>query len=159
NMEYRFLSDEDFPILYEAYLKAFSDYVVKMQPTKEQLLETLTRRGMKYEISVGGFDNGKLVGFNLNGIDNWTEKLTVYDTSTGIIPEYRGKGITYKLFDFSFPKLRELKVEQYLLEVLDSNEKAIRAYTKIGFKEIRGFDCFIFKPGNINERRTNNNNI
>jgi ribosomal protein S18 acetylase RimI-like enzyme len=158
-MEYRFLRKEDFSVLYPTYLKAFLDYVVNMQFTEEQLMELLVRRGIRYDISVGVFDNEKLIGFNLNGLDSWNGRLTVYDTSTGIIPEYRGKGITYELFNFSFPKLKELNVEQYLLEVLDSNEKAFKAYSKIGFKEIRGFDCFIFKSDSINENRKNQTNI
>jgi ribosomal protein S18 acetylase RimI-like enzyme len=159
NMEYRFLKEEDFSLLYETYLRAFSDYVVKMQPTVDQLAEMMIRRGIKYEISVGGFDNGRLVGFNLNGIGDWNERLTAYDISTGIIPEYRSKGITYKLFDFSFSKLKELNVTQYLLEVIASNERAFKAYSRIGFKEIRGFDCFILKPDSVNENELDQTTI
>ncbi|MEW6733522.1 MAG: GNAT family N-acetyltransferase [Acidobacteriota bacterium] len=149
-MECRFLQAKDFSTLHKTYLKAFSDYIVKMQPTQEQLLEMMTRRGIDYDLSVGAFDNGELVGFNLNGIDEWNRSLTIYDISTGIIPEYRGRGITYQLFNFSLGRLKSSNAKQYILEVIETNEKAIRVYSKVGFKEVRKLACFILKLDRIN---------
>ena len=84
-MDYRFLINEDFDLIYNTFIKAFSDYVVKMQPGREQFFEMLTRRGANYGISVGAYDSGDLVGFNLNGIDSYNDELTVYDVATGVI--------------------------------------------------------------------------
>src|ERR1051326_7098886 len=141
-MEYRFLQKEIFPQLYSTFINAFSDYVVKMQPSEEQFLEMLTRRGIRYDLSVGAFSGHQLVGFNLNALDLWKGRLTVYDTGTGVIPEYRGQGIASRIFAFSLPKLKQASAQQYLLEVIDTNVSAIRVYEKAGFREIRKLESF-----------------
>lgn len=152
-MEFRFLQESDFDILYPVYLEAFSDYIVKMQPEREQLLELFARRALHYQISVGAFDDDKLVGFNLNGMDQWAGALTVYDLSTGIIPAYRGKNLTTRMFNFSLPGLRSLNAQQYLLEVIESNERALKAYTSIGFQQQRRFACFQLKSPRFNDKK------
>jgi ribosomal protein S18 acetylase RimI-like enzyme len=141
-MEYRFLQKEDFSQLYSAFITAFSDYVVKMQPSEAEFIEMLTRRGARYDLSVGAFNGHQLVGFNLNALDLWKGRLTVYDTGTGIIPEYRGQGIASKLFAFSLPTLKQVSAQQYLLEVIDTNSSAIGVYKRIGFREVRLLESF-----------------
>lgn len=141
-MEYRFLQKEIFPQLYPTFIRAFSDYAVKMQPSEEQLFEMLTRRGIRYDLSVGAFSGHQLVGFNLNGLDLWKGRLTVYDTGTGVIPEYRGQGIASRIFAFSLPKLRQVSAQQYILEVIDTNLSAIKVYKKVGFREVRQLESF-----------------
>ncbi|HET9532072.1 MAG TPA: GNAT family N-acetyltransferase [Blastocatellia bacterium] len=141
-MEYRFLQKENFPQLYSAFIEAFSDYVVKMQPSEEQFFEMLTRRGVRYDLSVGAFSGHRLVGFNLNALDLWKGRLTVYDTGTGVIPEYRGQAIASEIFAFSFPKLKQVSAQQYILEVIDSNLSAIKLYKKVGFREVRKLESF-----------------
>lgn len=141
-MEYRFLQKEIFPQLYSTFIKAFSDYAVKMQPSEGQLLEMLTRRGIRYDLSVGAFNDHQLVGFNLNALDLWKGRLTVYDTGTGVIPEYRGQGIASQIFAFSLPKLKQASAQQYILEVIDTNVSAIKVYEKVGFREVRKLESF-----------------
>ena len=136
-MEYRFLQSEIFPQLYATFVAAFSDYVVKMQPSEEQFSEMLTRRGIRFDLSVGAFSGNRLVGFNLNGLDFWSDRLTVYDTGTGVIPEYRGQSIASRMFEFSLSKLKQVAAQQYLLEVIDSNAAAIKVYKGVGFREVR----------------------
>lgn len=141
-MEYRFLHRRMFPQIYAAFIAAFSDYSVKMQPSQEQLSEMLTRRGARYDLSVGAFVDERMVGFNLNGFDLWNSRLTVYDTGTGVIPEYRGQNIASRLFEFSLPKLKSESAQQYLLEVIDTNIPAIKVYKNAGFREARKLECF-----------------
>src|SRR5262245_61844932 len=141
-MEYRFLYEEMFPQLHAAFIAAFSDYAVKMQPSAAQFSEMLTRRGIRYDLSVGVFRGDELVGFNLNGLDFWKDRLTVYDTGTGVIPEYRGQHIAARMFEFSLPKLTESSAQQYLLEVIASNAAAIKVYEQVGFRETRKLQSF-----------------
>lgn len=155
-MEFRFFTAQDFAIIHQAHRQAFADYLVKMALSEDQLMEMMARRAMNYDISVGAFDDGKLVAFNLNGIDDWQGRRTVYDLSTGVIPAYRGRGLTAQLFAFSEAKLRAMQARQYLLEVIETNEKARRAYEKIGFQITREFDCFILKSPAIKDRSTKN---
>jgi ribosomal protein S18 acetylase RimI-like enzyme len=145
-MIYRTLTTDDFPELFQAMRLAFSDYVVPMQPTEAQFIEMLTRRGVIYDLSAGVFDDGKLVGFTLNAVDDWNGIVTAYDISTGVIPGFRGKGIAGALFEFCRPRFEARGVRHYQLEVIDQNTPAIKAYQKMGFETVRHFDCLVLKP-------------
>ena len=81
----------------------------------------IERRGFNLDLSFGAFNKDQLVGFTLNGIGDWNGKLTAYDTGTGIIKEFRKKGVATKLFNESLPTLRENNISQYLLEVIRTN--------------------------------------
>ena len=141
-MEYRFLTGIDFREIHRAFLEAFADYVVPMHSSREHLEEMLLRRGADLELSVGAFDDGWLVGFNLNALGLYRSRLTLYDVATGIVPSSRRKGVAAGLFEFSLPKLRETKAEQYVLEVIRTNQPAVSMYQKVGFQTSRAFEAF-----------------
>jgi ribosomal protein S18 acetylase RimI-like enzyme len=82
------------------------------------------------------------VGITINGIGNWKGKLTAYDSGTGIIKNYRKKGVASKMFNESLSILRKNNITQYLLEVIITNTAAVELYKKAGFKTIRKFDYF-----------------
>ena len=126
--------------LYAAFSEAFKDY--EMQLDKDGLMEMLKRRGFEKELSFGAFVDGRLVSFTFNGIDQWNGIKTAYDTGTGTVEEFRGKGLATKVFNLSIPYLKEAGVEQYLLEVLQHNDKAVSVYRKIGFNVTREFNYF-----------------
>ena len=64
----------------------------------------------------------------MNALGEWQGKPTAYDAGTGVIPAYRRQGIAEELFTFMVPHLKEASVEQYLLEVLTGNERAVALY-------------------------------
>jgi len=157
NLHYMLLKEEDFDTVYGTFVKAFSDYQIKMDITKEQFKEMNIRRGLSYELSAGAIDDGgKMVGLALNGADFWDKKLTAYDMGTGVVPEFRGKGVADGIFDFLIPKLRQSGVKQYLLEVIRSNAKAYNLYKKKRFRETRQFECFTAEVASLNLESTIN---
>jgi Acetyltransferases len=134
------LKETSFDTIFAAFNNAFCDYEVQI--TKEELKVMLTRRGFAPELSFGAFDNGKLVAFTLNGIGNFNGNKTAYDTGTGTIKDYRGKGIASKIFTYSMPFLKDAGISQYLLEVLQHNTNAVSVYQKLGFEVSREFCYF-----------------
>ena len=136
-LSYRLLTAADFSTLYACFLKAFSDYQVDMQMSEQQFAQRLTRDGVQLEISTGAFDDDRMIGFYINAVDDWQGKRTAYDAGTGIVPDYRGRGVAQELFAFTVAKLKERGVSQYLLEVLRSNERALALYRKLRFVEVR----------------------
>jgi ribosomal protein S18 acetylase RimI-like enzyme len=136
-MDYRFLTSDDLPGLHRAYLESFSDYAIKIQPPVEQLLRILVRNGIRWDISVGVFEGDEMIAFTANGFDLWEDQPTAYDSGTGVVPPHRCNGVASKLFDFVLPKLKEEGIGQYLLEVICSNEPALKLYRKLGFEETR----------------------
>ena len=137
-MVIRPLAAADFDAVFEAFTDAFSDYVVPLTLTREQLAEMITRRGWVPEASVGLFDDEHLVAFTLNGV----EGTRAYDTGTGVVRTHRRRGLGRQMLDFADPLLREHGCTEYVLEVLDNNPGAIALYLGEGFRETRGLQCW-----------------
>lgn len=129
-----------FESLFVAFNKAFSDY--EIQINREELGVMLGRRGFIPSLSFGLFEDNELIAFTLNGIGDFRGKKTAYDTGTGTLKEYRGRGLASKVFTESIPFLREAGVSQYLLEVLQHNTSAVSVYQKLGFAVSREFNYF-----------------
>lgn len=144
------LNETRIDIIHKAFLDAFSDYAEPFNLSLEQFIYMIERRGCVLELSFGAFQNNKLIGFVLNGIGNYNGRKTAYDTSTGVIKEFRRKGIAMKILNESLPILIKGGVSQYLLEVLCNNTSALNLYQKAGFNISREFDYYIFSKANLN---------
>lgn len=139
---YQSLEKTNHETLHKAFLEAFSDYQVKIDLPFWKFEQMLQRKGFHPEMSIGAFENDRLVGFVLNGFRMWNGKETVYDIGTGIIGEYRRQGLTSDMLLHIKKLLKDKRVEQYLLEVLKENQAAIQLYQKQGFTVEREFSCF-----------------
>ena len=126
--------------LFTAFNEAFIDY--EIQITSDELRALLKRRGFVPELSFGAFENERLIAFTFNGIGVFNDIKTAYDTGTGTIKEFRGRGIATEIFNNSIPFLKDAGVSQYLLEVLQHNPKAVSVYRKLGFEVSREFYYF-----------------
>ena len=141
-INYRFLSSDDSTSLFDCFIEAFSDYQVDMQTSREQFEQRLARDGVRLEMSAGAFVGSQMVGFYMNALGEWQGKQTAYDAGTGVIPAYRRQGVAEQLFAFMVPRLKEASIEQYLLEVLTGNERAVALYLKLGFVVTRRLAVF-----------------
>jgi ribosomal protein S18 acetylase RimI-like enzyme len=144
-MSYRFsfLSRGVFPQIYRTFMEAFADYHVDTSfLTEVMLLNRALKNGVDFESSVGAFDGDEMVGVTIVGLDDWKGVSAAYDIGTGIIPTHRGKGLAGRMFEFCVPRLRDRGVKRFVLEVIQENEPAIKAYAAAGFKVTREFDCF-----------------
>lgn len=139
---YKTLEDTNIETLHQTFVDAFSDYQVKIDLPFWKFKGMLQRRGYVPGISIGAFKDGNLVGFVLNGLRIWNGKKTVYDLGTGVVGEYRKLGITSNMILNIKDVFKEKKIEQYLLEVLQTNISAFELYKKQGFEIIRSFSCF-----------------
>ncbi|MBI9039547.1 MAG: GNAT family N-acetyltransferase [Bacteroidales bacterium] len=144
------LSNTSLTEIYKTFVEAFSDYQVKFNPSYDDFLFMMNRRGMNRDLSFGAFENQRLLGFTLNGIGLWNGLPTAYDTGTGTIPDYRKRGLAKRIFQESLPVLRQNNIKQYLLEVLKQNKVAYELYKKQGFEVIREFDYYVFSKSDIN---------
>lgn len=139
-MEIKSLANTSFDELFEAFEQAFADYEVQIN--KAEHLAMLKRRGFNPELSFAAFDRDKIVSFTCNGIGHFYGVSTAYDTGTGTLKEYRGKGLATEVFEYSIPYLKEAGIKEYLLEVLQHNTGAVSVYSKLGFKVFREFNYF-----------------
>ena len=124
-------------------MEAFADYQMDASgTTEERLLLRMGKNAVDFDASVGAYDEDRLVGFTMIGIDDWGGERVAYDAGTGIVPEFRKQGLAKAMFDHALPGLRERGITRFVLEVLQENEPAIKAYTKSGFeisRELRSY--------------------
>jgi ribosomal protein S18 acetylase RimI-like enzyme len=128
---------------------AFSDYEISMELSLEAFSYFNRRRGVRYDLSIGVIEEDKLIGFILNAVDMWEGRLTCYDCGTGVIPEFRQKGIGNQIFEELLPLLRKEGIRQYLLEVIQTNTAAFNLYKNRKFQIIREFDCLQVKKDQL----------
>lgn len=149
-MDYTALTSNQIPQIYETFVEAFSDYGVDVSYMTEEVIRNRSaKNGIDFGLSVGAFDGHKMVGFTLVGVDFWQDELSAFDIMTGITKPYRGQGIARKMFDFTLPKVKDRGIKNFVLEVLQQNEAAIKAYSKTGFEIVRSFECFIAETSQL----------
>jgi ribosomal protein S18 acetylase RimI-like enzyme len=153
-----FLSEKYLPELYRTFRAAFSDYVLDMSHlTEEKFLNRVMKNGIDLGSSVGAFANDNMVGFTMVGLDSAGGVRCAFDIGTGIVKAYRGRGIAGEMFAHAAPGLIKKGVKRFTLEVIQTNERAVRAYEGVGFRIAREFDCFELQlenvqlPGNTRE--------
>ena len=149
-IEIKSLADVSFDEICEAFTDAFADYDTIFD--KEQLKAMFLRRGARRDMSFAAFDQGRIVSFIINGIGRWEDRMTAYDTGTGTLPEYRGRGLTDRIFQYAVGQLAQGGVTQYLLEVLKHNIPAVKIYSRLGFEITREFECFRGNCAEISDR-------
>lgn len=133
----QFLDDSYFHRLYDAFLAAFADYVLPFDLTEQQFKNHILLNGVDLGSAVGVVLGDSIVAFTLNGLGTWKGRKTVYDAGTGVLPSFRRLGLGRKMFDESIPYFIDRGFEQYLLEVITTNSKAIRMYEKLNFSPTR----------------------
>lgn len=146
-MEFKTLANVELDELLEVFNLSFSDYIVPFHLTKEILAAKIIAEKLDMNISVGAFEEGKLVSFILQSEKLENGQKIIYNGGTGVVPGSRGKGLVRKMYDFIIPSLKERGADVLLLEVIEGNAAAIRAYENLGFTIIRKLLCF---RGNIN---------
>ncbi|OSY89509.1 GNAT family acetyltransferase [Tenacibaculum holothuriorum] len=137
------LSNTNFEDIIECFLEAFSNYFVPM-PTDDQnyYRNRWKAANVNFELSYGMFDKNQLVGFILHAVDVRNNTKIAYNTGTGVIPNYRGKGITKLLYKYALENLQKYNIEKSTLEVITENTRALKTYENIGFKVCKTFYCY-----------------
>lgn len=141
-MQIRNLSTQDNPDLVQAINGAFADYIVPFQLNAAQLQFKMATENIVPEWSVGVFEGEQLIAFIMHGVRTTAGKTVVYNAGTGVLPAYRGTGLVGKMYEYMQPFFEENNVQQLVLEVIEGNQSAIRAYEKNGFTIQRKLLCF-----------------
>jgi ribosomal protein S18 acetylase RimI-like enzyme len=129
----------DYDEMVAAFNDAFSDYAVPARYTTEYLRDLVLRRGYRPDLAVGAFDGARLVGFVFNCLDG----DEAYNSGTGVVISHRRRGIARQLMERS---IATLPARRYILEVIETNERAAALYRDLGFETTRRFQCWTYEP-------------
>jgi GNAT superfamily N-acetyltransferase len=114
----------------------FEGYFVNMKMTVNSFLTRAVNEGLSLDHSVAAYLNGQPVGFVVNGFRSIGGKQVAWNGGTGIVPEFRGKGIGKRLMTRNLELYHDQGVELALLEALSENEQAIKLYKSSGYEII-----------------------
>ncbi len=139
----RSLENIDMQEFTTCFNEAFSDYVIPFHASAEYLSSRFNGAGVNDQLSFGAFGrDNKLVAFIMHGIHEKQGEKIAFNVGTGVIPEYRGRRLVGEIYHQAIPSLKADNVKQVMLEVIQMNEKAIKAYRNIGFEIKRELICF-----------------
>lgn len=141
-MDFRTLDKIPTDELVEVFNRSFEGYFVPVKIDSEGLAAKMQADRADLSISVGAFDNDRLVGFMIHGADIINGRQTFYNAGTGVLPEFRGQSLTVRMHRFILPHLKEKGFERGLLEVITENIHAIKSYEQAGFNICRELDCY-----------------
>ncbi|MBS1636145.1 MAG: GNAT family N-acetyltransferase [Bacteroidetes bacterium] len=140
------LEDISLEQLTDTFNAAFSDYLVKLQLTTDQMLHKIKSENISMALSFGAFAGDELVGFILHGSDPYYNPGVLYNAGTGVVPAHRGKQIAGQLYTHAIEALSRQSFFTHQLEVAVPNLKAMSVYTKLGFHLHRKLVCFRGRP-------------
>lgn len=141
-MEIKTLENTELSDLLSTLNLAYQDYSLPIHMTDQQLRRKMIAENIDLNYSLGAFEESELVGFALHGHDELDGRRVLYNASTGIIPDFRGRGLTGQFYDQIKGRLKEEHFDRCQLEVLSNNLSAIRAYEKAGYERVRELECF-----------------
>jgi ribosomal protein S18 acetylase RimI-like enzyme len=111
----------------------FEGYFVKLSSCVDFWSERFSAARVDYAVSFGAFQESDLIGFVIIAIGQQLNELTAYNTGTGVIPSFRGKGIIDDIYRHALPILQSKGIRRCSLEVICDNDRAITLYNRLGF--------------------------
>ncbi|MGG0177325.1 GNAT family N-acetyltransferase [Gottfriedia acidiceleris] len=136
-------SEVDVELAYQAFSIGFSDYIVKFNYSKEQFVNLFFGpEGNKPEHSFVAIYENEAVGVILGGIKMYETIKTMRCGTLAISPDYRGLGVSQKLFELHKEEAEKNGCKQLFLEVIVGNDRAINFYKKLGYEKIYDLSYF-----------------
>jgi len=142
HMKINNLGTIDIGTIHAAFIDAFSEYEVKIDLPVEKLQEMLLMRDYEPSLSLGCFEDSRLIGFVLTGCRQIDGKRCGYDTGTGVIKEYQNRHVGSMLMEGLIESIKKNEMGHYQLEVLENNIAAQSLYEKYGFRVSRRLRCY-----------------
>lgn len=128
--------------IHTAFVDAFSRYEVPMDLPPERLAEMMRTRSYDPALSVGAFDDDRLVAFALTGYREAGAERIGYDIATGVVQAAQNEGLGGVVVEELLARGRAAGLTRFLLEVLVNNEAAQKVYAKRGFAVTRRLICY-----------------
>lgn len=141
-MQITTLEHIDVSVIINCFLEAFANYFIPL-PSEHVYYETRWAAAVvRYDLSYGVFEKGQLIAFIIHAIDERAGETIAYNTGTGVLPNYRGKGLVKQLYHYALQDLKAKGIRKTKLEVIQKNSIAISCYQKLGFQIVKELWCY-----------------
>lgn len=145
-IQYKRCSEVNIDLVYGAFRDGFSDYIIKMEVSKEDFIKRFFgAEGNSLEHSFLALDGDKPVGVILSGIKVYESIKTMRCGTLAVHPNYRGIGVSQKLFELHKEEAIQNECKQLFLEVIVGNDRAIRFYNKLGYEKVYDLSYYNLK--------------
>lgn len=145
-IQYKRCSEVNIDLVYEAFKDGFSDYIIKMEVSKEDFITRFFgAEGNSLEHSFLSLEGEKPVGVILGGIKVYENIKTMRCGTLAVHPEFRGIGVSQKLFELHKEEALQNECKQLFLEVIVGNDRAIRFYNKLGYEKVYDLSYYNLK--------------
>ncbi|MEK4865114.1 GNAT family N-acetyltransferase [Bacillus sp. FSL E2-8895] len=136
-IQYKRCSEVSIDLVYKAFKDGFSDYIIKLEVSKEDFIKRFFGpEGNSLEHSFLALDGDECVGVILGGIKVYESIKTMRCGTLAVHPEFRGIGVSQKLFGLHKEEATQNKCKQLFLEVIVGNDRAIHFYNKLGYEKV-----------------------
>lgn len=136
-VHYKTCTEADIDWMYEAFQVGFSDYIIKMDISKEDFIKRfLGIEGNRLEHSFIALNEHEPIGIIMGGIKDYEGIKTMRCGTLAIHPDFRGKGVSHKLFELHKEEAIQNGCQQLFLEVIVGNDRVIQFYNKLGYEKI-----------------------
>lgn len=145
-IQHKRCSEVNIDLVYEAFKDGFSDYIIKMEVSKGDFIKRFFGlEGNSLEHSFLVLDGDKPVGVILGGIKDYENIKTMRCGTLAVHPNYRGVGVSQKLFELHKEEALQNECKQLFLEVIVGNDRAIRFYNKLGYEKVYDLSYYNLK--------------
>ncbi|WP_232490257.1 GNAT family N-acetyltransferase [Neobacillus cucumis] len=136
-ISYHRCSEVEDHFIHQAFQDGFSDYMIKMEISEQDFIQRFFGpEGNSRDTSFIAFYEQQPVGVILGGIKKYETIKTMRCGTLAIHPDFRGKGISQKLFGLHKEEAIKQGCKQLFLEVIVGNDRAIHFYKKLGYEKI-----------------------
>lgn len=122
---------------------AFSDYTLPTPPMARAAWDDmLLQRGFDASLSWVAMDGGAVEAYWLVGTETEAQPSESYGISVGTRPRARRQGLSRQLWQHVAGRLRDRGYAGHVLEVIETNTRAVLLYEGLGFTAQRRVECF-----------------
>lgn len=142
NITFKKVSECTINELIYVWNKGFEGYSVDVTMKPETFLKRMVNEDLSAEYSIVAFDGDAPVAIVMNGFREQHDYLNAWNGGTGIVPEYRGTGLSQLLINEVFTIYKHREVQTANLEAISTNQRAIKLYEKHGYELIERLSFF-----------------
>lgn len=155
---YKNCTDVSFDQIYAAFIKGFSDYIIKLEMSQEAFVKRFFGpEGNELKYSFIALEGSNPVGVILGGIKEYEGIKTMRCGTLCIHPEFRRQGISQKLFELHKQCAVDNGCRQLFLEVIVGNDRAISFYKKQGYDKLYDISYYSNRePASLTESLNSN---